>query len=420
MNKNYLPVIKVENISKRYYYSHNKSNAAQHTIGKEFFWALKNISFSLNKGDTLGIIGSNGSGKTTLLKILSQVNAPSGGRVLQYGKLISIIDIGSGFHPDLSGRENIFHYATIILGMKKSEITENIDHIIEFSELGGFIDEPIKNYSNGMYLRLALSVALFCKLDILLLDEVFSVGDSAFMMKSYDKMMEIIKQAATVILASHNMDDIMRVCNKCLWLDKGEMKMFGNTNDVLSSYMASNEHLIEDKFKLEDLNLRGIKEWSREEAPCTKHGRLLSVAVKCEGQGTPQSELDYNKSIEVEIIYDKIEADCEIGCVIQLGDHYNTPLLITSHVFDSGIYESLYGKTGKFKFTCILPRQLFNIGIYKINLQLSLNNSEPLLYIPDVIAFRIVSENKKQLDILKRNPVKFVPTLPWKILPLSQ
>jgi hypothetical protein len=156
------------------------------------------------------------------------------------------------------------------------------------------------------------------------------------------------------------------------------------------------------------------------DSPCTKQFRLLSLSVKSEGQDTPQSELDYNKSIEIEIVYDKSEADCEIACVIQLADYYNTPLLITSHAFDSGIYESLYGKTGKFKFTCILPGQMFNIGIYKINLQLSLNNYEPLLYLSEVITFKVVSENKNQSDILKRNPVKFVPTLPWKIVELPQ
>ncbi len=408
-------IISIENISKKYYYTNHTKKKDSYGGNQDFFWALRDISLTLNKGDTLGIIGSNGSGKTTLLKILSQATAPTTGKVVQYGKLIPIIDIGSGFHPDISGRENIFLYGTVMLGMKKSDIQINVNNIIDFSELGRFIDEPIKNYSNGMYLRLALSVALFCKLDVLLLDEVFSVGDSAFMLKSHDKINKIIKQAATVILASHNMDDIMRFCNKCLWLEKGEIKMMGDTATVISSYLASNEYLSENGSVLETLSLHCKKDWLAEDAPQAPEFRLISVSIRNEGEENAHESLDYNLPIVVDIVYDKIHADCDIGFTLMLTDHYSTPLLATSHYFDVVNNQTLYGSKGVFRYTCTIPGQHLNLGIYKINIRVFLNDLEPSEYVSEVLTFRIVSGNKKQADMLKNIPIKFVSAFPWEI-----
>lgn len=416
-NNSSAPIISVENISKKYFLTGQHHSKKSSTPKDNSFWALKDISFQLNQGDTLGIIGSNGSGKTTLLKILSQATAPTNGRVVQYGKLIPIIDIGSGFHPDLTGRENVFLYGTVMLGMKKADLEKNLDAIIEFSELGRFIDEPIKNYSNGMYLRLALSVALFCQLDILLLDEIFSVGDSAFMLKSYEKMNQIIQQAATVILASHSMDDIMRICNKCLWLEKGEIKMIGTTNEVISKYLQSNEYLSEKNTKIESLSLHHTKEWTEQDAPQSDEFMLRQVAIRNKGKDT--AEVDYNDTVIIDIFYTKIVADCEIGFTIMVADHYNTPLLLTSHHFEPTLEKKFYGRAGIFKCTCIIPGKLLNLGIYKINLQVFLNNAAPINYVSNVLTFRIISANKEQGDILKANPTKFVPALTWEIAQLS-
>ncbi|MFN8321306.1 MAG: polysaccharide ABC transporter ATP-binding protein [Chitinophagales bacterium] len=411
-------VISIEGVSKKYYLTGPQSQQRIAAPEPNFFWALKNITLNLNKGDTLGIIGANGSGKTTLLKILSQVTPPTSGKIIQYGKLIPIIDIGSGFHPDLTGRENIFLYGTIMLGMTKSEIEKNIPDIIEFSELGHFINEPIKNYSNGMYLRLALSVALFCKLDVLLLDEVFSVGDNAFMQKSYEKINQIIKQAATVVLASHNLDDIMRICNKCMWLDKGEIKMIGNTNEIISAYVISNGQQLEDRLLTDQFHTQNHAEWTLEEAPQTEHFLLNSVSIYNNTSPEDTLEFDYNLPMQVEIVYTKKQNDCEIGFSIMITDHYNTPLLLSSHNFDSQNNFSEFGQLGTFKYSCIIAAKFLNLGIYKINLSAFINNQSPLLYVKDVLTFRVTSNITSQSTILRGNPTKLAPSFIWELCKL--
>ena len=413
----YTPVISVENISKKYFFSQKQTQPGQSK--DNFFWALNNISFQLNQGDKLGVIGSNGSGKTTLLKILSQATAPTFGRIVQYGKLIPIIDIGSGFHPDLSGRENIFLYGTVMLGMKKAEIEANLADIIDFSELGNFIDEPIKNYSNGMYLRLALSIALFCKLDILLLDEIFSVGDRAFMLKSYDKMNAIIEQAATVVLASHSMDDIMRFCNKCIWLEKGEIKMMGNPNEVIAAYLHSNRHLLETISAMQSLALNKRTEWTIAEAPQNEYFRLVSATMQSGDAAARDAEMNYNYSAVIEITYEKTIADCEIGLTIMIADHYNTPLILTTHCFEEIENKSFYGVSGTIRYTCIIPKQLLNIGIYRVNLATFINNLSPSLYVSNVLTFKVVSDNEKQTSFLEKNPIKLTPAFSWSLMKLD-
>ncbi len=404
------PIIKVDGISKKYYFR-NHHHLLQGQDGPDHFWALSEVSFTLEKGDTLGIIGSNGSGKTTLLKILSQSTAPSSGTVTHYGRMIPIIDIGSGFHPDLSGRENIYLYGTVMLGLKKATISKNIAQIIDFSELGEFIDEPVKNYSNGMYLRLALSIALFCDLDILLLDEIFSVGDSSFMQKSYEKMSQIIKSSATVILASHNMDDIMRVCKKCLWLEKGVIKMQGNTNEVISAYMEANQI---NSGESTQTQLKAISAWSSSDAPQTPHYRLRSVSIHHEGQKAPDPEIDYNLPFTITIECEKLTADSEVGFSVILTDSYNTTLLITANRFHGDTPELAYGRTGVFRYTCQVPAQLLTIGIYKIHLEASLDPYQ-LQRVSDVLVFQIRSSIPEQIIILKRIPIKIVPTFLWRL-----
>lgn len=413
------PVISVENISKKYYYTHRIQKPEAGNSEESFFWALRDVSFSLNKGDTLGIIGSNGSGKTTLLKILSQATVPTHGQVIQYGRIIPIIDIGSGFHPDLSGRENIFLYGTMMLGMERKEIHERVNDIIDFSELENFIDEPVKNYSNGMYLRLALSVALFCRLDVLLLDEIFSVGDSGFMLKSYDKLSKIIRQETTVILASHSMDDIMRMCNKCLWLEKGVIKMIGNTSEVVSSYMTFNQHLLKNHLQLESLSLHCTKEWSRQNAPQTEHFRLNKIFIRNETNESAHNEIDYNSPIVIEFVYEKIMAECEIGFTILLTDHYGTALLATSQYLDIETISCTLGKEGTFKYVCTIPARLLNLGIYKINLQVFLNDQTPLINVSDILTFKLVCENERQTAGLTKMPVKVTAHFNWKLTSLT-
>lgn len=199
------------------------------------FWALKGVSFELHKGEVLGIIGRNGSGKSTLLKCISGILKPTRGSVSCNGNIVPMLELGSGFDPDLTGRENVFLNGAI-LGYTEQFLNEKFDEILEFSELGEFINIPIRNYSSGMMARLAFSVATVVNPQILIVDEILSVGDEAFQAKSRARMMELMGGGTTVLFVSHSIGQIREMCDRVLWLDSGEVKMLGDTDEVCNVY----------------------------------------------------------------------------------------------------------------------------------------------------------------------------------------
>lgn len=202
------------------------------------FWALRDVSFEIKQGEVAGIIGRNGAGKSTLLKILSRITEPTEGQVELYGRVGSLLEVGTGFHPELTGRENIFLNGAI-LGMKKAEIRKKFDDIVAFAEVEKFIDTPVKHYSSGMYVRLAFAVAAHLEPEILLVDEVLAVGDAAFQKKCLGKIGEVAKEGRTVLFVSHNMGAINRLCSDCVWLHDGRIRSFGSTSPIISSYLKS-------------------------------------------------------------------------------------------------------------------------------------------------------------------------------------
>lgn len=233
----------VKNLSKKYNkktYTDTLMSHAKNIFKKKDnneFWALKNISFEIEKGETVGIIGSNGAGKSTLLKILSRITPPTSGKAIINGLVSSLLEVGTGFHPELTGRENIYLNGSI-LGMSRKEINSKQDEIIEFSGLEEFIDMPVKHYSSGMYVRLAFSVAIHLESDILFVDEVLSVGDFQFKTKSLQKINEITsKKSKTVIIVSHNLGYLSKLCDRILLLNKGRLELFDKGNKVVSSYL---------------------------------------------------------------------------------------------------------------------------------------------------------------------------------------
>jgi lipopolysaccharide transport system ATP-binding protein len=207
----------------------------------EIFWALKNVSLDVKRSEVLGIIGSNGAGKSTLLKILNRITEPTTGGVDVYGRIGALLEVGTGFHPELTGRENIFLNGAI-LGMTRAEIKRKFDEIVAFSEVERFLDTPVKRYSSGMYVRLAFAVAAHLDPEILLIDEVLAVGDADFQKKCLDKMEDVAaKEGRTVIFVSHNMDAICRLCSRCILLRKGEIAKSGDTSDVVAAYLGGEE-----------------------------------------------------------------------------------------------------------------------------------------------------------------------------------
>ncbi len=203
---------------------------------KEKREVLSGINAKIKKGEVVALIGTNGSGKSTLLKLMTKIIYPNKGRITTNGKLTSLLELGAGFHSDFSGRENIYFNASIF-GLTKKEIDERLDNIIEFSELEHFIDNPVRTYSSGMYMRLAFSVAINVDADILLIDEILSVGDEHFQNKCFNKMLELKNEGKTMVFVTHSMDSVKKLCDRTIWLKDGKIKMDGNTNDVVEKYI---------------------------------------------------------------------------------------------------------------------------------------------------------------------------------------
>ncbi|MHB8660329.1 MAG: ABC transporter ATP-binding protein [Minisyncoccota bacterium] len=261
------PIIEIKGIGKKYNITHqrggyvalrdvlanvarrpfaflkHKAKAAVGLVTKEEFWALRGISLEINKGDIVGVIGSNGAGKSTLLKILTGITPPTEGEIIMRGRVASLLEVGTGFHPELTGRENIFLNGAI-LGMTKKEIASRFDEIVAFSGVEKFLDTPVKRYSSGMYVRLAFSVAAHMEPDILLVDEVLAVGDAEFQKKCLGKMEEVTKKdGRTIIFVSHNMTAIAQLCQKVVLLENGKIHTAGATEKVIAEYLNTKEIL---------------------------------------------------------------------------------------------------------------------------------------------------------------------------------
>lgn len=236
--------VSVEHVSKRFRMYHERNDSLKSMVmrGKksvhEDFWALKNVSFEVPQGTTFGLIGKNGSGKSTLLKCLAKILWPEEGSITARGKQASLLEVGSGFHPELSGRENVFLNGSI-LGMSRKEVARKFDDIVSFSGVGHFIDQPVKNYSSGMYVRLGFSVAVAVTPDILVVDEVLAVGDATFQKRCRTKFKEMKQEGRTVILVSHSMSTVKDMCDEVAWLNQGELKMIGKTDEVVKAYNAT-------------------------------------------------------------------------------------------------------------------------------------------------------------------------------------
>lgn len=234
----------VDQVSKRFrmYRERNLSLKSAILRGRtsifEDFWAVRDVSFEVAEGETFGLIGRNGSGKSTLLKTLARILSPDEGRIVTRGRVASLLEVGSGFHPELSGRENVFLNGSI-LGLKRKEIVALFDEIVDFAGVGTFIDQPVKNYSSGMYVRLGFAVAINIRPDVLILDEVLAVGDGEFQARSQQKFRELTTEGRTVILVSHSLEQVNAMCHRVAWLDGGRLRQLGPAAEVTRDYQAT-------------------------------------------------------------------------------------------------------------------------------------------------------------------------------------
>jgi len=234
--------VRVERLGKKFriYSERNQSLKSALMRGRvskyDQFWALRDISIEVNKGTTLGLVGGNGSGKSTLLKTLAKIYWPDEGDIEYFGRMSALLEVGSGFHPELTGRENIFLNGSI-LGMKRKEIEQRYEQIVEFSGVREFIDQPVKNYSSGMYVRLGFSVAIHVEPDILVVDEVLAVGDAAFQAQCFERFRELKRQGTTIILVSHDMEAVNSLCDEVAWIKKGKLQKLGPAEKVTMAYL---------------------------------------------------------------------------------------------------------------------------------------------------------------------------------------
>lgn len=266
------------------YYNIRKLSKFSSSKEDDVIWALKDVSFKVNRGEVFGIIGANGSGKSTLLKLLSRITSPSSGSAEMNGRIASLLEVGTGFHPELTGRENVFLNGTI-LGMTKNEVKSKFDQIVDFSGIGKFIDTPIKRYSSGMSVRLAFSVAAFLEPEILLVDEVLAVGDIQFQKQCLEQVDAISKSGRTVLLVSHNMTAISSICQKAMLIEKGQIHSIGDSGKIVSNY---NRTVLGNL----DENSNGTFELINKKRSNAEHAKNLKIEklVLCNDKGEPSNE----------------------------------------------------------------------------------------------------------------------------------
>ncbi|HST51625.1 MAG TPA: ABC transporter ATP-binding protein [Pyrinomonadaceae bacterium] len=309
--------------------------------GGESFWALRDVGFEVQPGEVVGIIGRNGAGKSTLLKILSRVTEPTTGRIELYGRVSSLLEVGTGFHPELTGRENIFLNGAI-LGMGREEIRRKFDEIVAFAEIEQFLDTPVKRYSSGMYIRLAFAVAAHLESEILLVDEVLAVGDAQFQKKCLGKMSDISSVGRTVFLVSHSMASILRLCPRVILLDHGGVVADGNADLVTRVYLDT------------DTGMASERIWETPEAaPGNSVARLRAVRVRDE-QGRVTDSFDIRKPIYVEVEYWNLQRALRTTAVIHFVNEDGT-CLFASNDFNNLEWWNTPREPGLVRATCRVP-----------------------------------------------------------------
>lgn len=338
----------------------------------ETLWALDDVSFQLQQGQALGIIGRNGAGKSTLLKIMSRVTAPTSGEVKVKGRIASLLEVGTGFHPELTGRENIFLNGAI-LGMNRAEVNRKLSEIVDFSGVEKFIDTPVKRYSSGMYVRLAFAVAAHLEPEILVVDEVLAVGDAEFQRKCLGKMSDVAEAGRTVLFVSHNMPAILRLCSTAIMLDKGRLVKQGNAVDVTNFYLNNNE------------NSEGVVVWSGEDAPGTDEVKLTGVRL-VDGEGKGKSLVEINTPSFLEIEYDVRQPRLKFRVAVG----FNTQGVVAFTTNEP--YETKHERTGSYVSRVEIPANLLAEGEYTVSVSIFASKGSKIRYVraKSVLTFQVV------------------------------
>jgi lipopolysaccharide transport system ATP-binding protein len=339
----------------------------------EEFWALKDVSFEVKRGEMLGIIGRNGAGKSTLLKILSRITEPSEGRVTINGRVASLLEVGTGFHPELTGRENIYLNGAI-LGMTRDEIGRKFDEIVAFAEVEKFLDTPVKRYSSGMYVRLAFAVAAHLEPEILVVDEVLAVGDYNFQKKSAGKMRDVSEKGGrTVLFVSHNMNAVASLCNRCILLSDGRVEAVGQVDEIVRNYLSAGT---------------GVNEVSCVfPAIASKSKKAFIKRVELNSHGNQSGIFDFTAQLSITIWYQLLLLYQGLHCTIEVCNHNEMIFVSFDTDKDRALLE--YREPGNYRTVVDLPRELLKPGMYSINVGLGVPQGEVIDRAERAIVFEI-------------------------------
>jgi lipopolysaccharide transport system ATP-binding protein len=362
----------------------------------ERIWALKDVSFEIRQGESVGLVGRNGSGKSTLLKVLSRITEPTAGYADIYGRVGSLLEVGTGFHHELTGRENTYLNGAI-LGMRRTEIDRRFDEIVAFSEIEKFIDTPVKHYSSGMYLRLAFAVAAYLETELLLVDEVLAVGDSRFQRKCMGKMDEIAKQGRTIVFVSHNIGAITRLCNRCLWLEGGHLRMDGPSSSVAAEYLST--------------TTEGRSGWQNLDPPQRDDVQVRSARLLRRERET--TSVDFNSDFEIEVGYVISRPVRQLEVVCRVTDAQGN-IVWTSWDTDRTSWRGRLREPGVYLSTCRVQSELLRPGGYTVSVGAiggwHESGGEP--YYESVLAFDVSQVgyplNKERVGIV-------TPLLDWRV-----
>ncbi len=372
------------------------------TGATEAIWALRDVSFEIKRGEVFGVIGTNGSGKSTLLKILSRVTEPTKGRAVIHGRFCGLLEVGTGFHPELTGRDNVY-MSGAILGMKRQEITRKFDEIVAFAEVEQFIDTPVKHYSSGMYVRLGFSVLAHMDPDILIVDEVLAVGDVRFQKKCMGKMEDVGQHGRTVILVSHDMPAITRMCKRAILLNKGEIVQAGAAHDVVRHYLQAGH--IQPSVGWPDLT----------QAPGNEVVRLRAVRVQTES-GSVMDRFDIRRPIELEVEFDVIKPGHVFVPVFNLHSEEDQVIFI-AHDRDPA-WQRTPRPMGRYVSSACVPGNLLAEGIVTVAALIMTESPFRMhAHVPRVIGFRVddpgVGDSARG-DFHGRWPGVVRPLLKWR------
>jgi lipopolysaccharide transport system ATP-binding protein len=427
-------VIKVENLSKQYRlgtvgtgtFAHDINRWWYRMLGKEdpylrvgeendrtikgkteYVWALKDINFEVNQGEVLGIIGRNGAGKSTLLKILSRTTAPTTGSVKIKGRVASLLEVGTGFHPELTGRENIFLNGAI-LGMHTQETKKKFDEIVDFAGVERYIDTPVKRYSSGMYVRLAFGVAAHLESEILIVDEVLAVGDSEFQKKCVGKMSDISKgEGRTVLFVSHNLAVVNSLCNKGILVDKGRVISNGNVNEVIEHYHLSNKS-----------ELQNFKVWEADDRPANYCCMLNSVKL-IKTKDNTNVNITTDDSFEIKINYRSLQPDSRIGITIVVSDLNDNIVFCSINNHEKNYYSQAMPNS-EYSSTCVIPSNFFNAGNYSLSLIVFAANFTDAMEAKNILVFEILDGIMVRGDFYGTYGGVVRPMLEWETVKVGE